>query len=141
MISALIVWLRSLSLRQVIRFIGLAAAKIFWHLPAVMLIRLPIKLMKFMINPKNKMKTFILLTVCALAAMARVLIKKASDRRDRLSKRNVFQQFQCSAQCENDDLCVCIKCTEKIRYSKRKAAKDFFKRSWQKIRQTSASLG
>jgi len=46
-----------------------------------------------MLNPKNKMKTFILLTVCALAAMSRTLIKKASERRDRLSKRNVFQQF------------------------------------------------
>jgi len=117
------------------------AAKIVWHLPAVLLIRLPIKFIRFMIDPQNRMKAFIILTVFALICTTRVLVKKAVERRERLSKRNVFQRYQSTAQCENDSLCACIKCTEKITYSKRKAAKDFLKRSWQRFRQTSESLG
>lgn len=77
--------------------------------------------------------------VCALAALARTLIKKAAERRDRLTKRNVFQQFQCSAQCENDSFCACTKCSERIFVSKRKAAKDFLKKSWATLRQGRAS--
>jgi hypothetical protein len=89
--------LQTLSLREIILFLGRLALriaiKIFWHLPAVLLIRLPIKLLRFMIDPKNRMKAFIILTVFALTAMTRTLVRKAAERRDRLSKRNIFQQF------------------------------------------------
>ena len=69
---------------KVLKLIRHFAAKVFWHLPVVMLIRLPIKILKFLVNPKNRMKAFILLTVMTLAVTARILIRKAVERRERL---------------------------------------------------------
>lgn len=93
MINELFKWLQSLSLRQVVRWLGIVAAKVFWHLPAVMLIRLPIRFAQFMIDPNNRMKAFIILTVFALIVTSRTLVKKAVERRERLNKRNVFQRY------------------------------------------------
>ena len=139
--NAIFTFLKSLSLRQVVSWLAKIAAGIFWHLPTVMLFRLPIRFARFMLNPANRFKAFIIMTLFALVLTARTLVRKAVERRSRLQNRNVFQQFQISARCENDDLCVCSKCTEKMTYSRRKAAKDFLKRSWQKIRQTSVNFG
>ena len=69
---------------KVLKLIRHFAAKVFWHLPVVMLIRLPIKIFKFLVNPKNRMKAFILLTMMTLAVTARILIRKAVERRERL---------------------------------------------------------
>ena len=69
---------------KVLKLIRHFAAKVFWHLPVVMLIRLPIKILKFLVNPKNRMKAFILLTMMTLAVTARILIRKAVERRERL---------------------------------------------------------
>ena len=78
---------------KVLKLLKHFAAKIFWHLPVVMLIRMPIKFLKFIVNPKNRMKAFILLTMVTLAVTARILIKKAVERRERLQNRNIFQKF------------------------------------------------
>ena len=75
---------------KVLKLIRHFAAKVFWHLPVVMLIRLPIKILKFLVNPKNRMKAFILLTMMTLAVTARILIRKAVERRERLLNRNIF---------------------------------------------------
>ena len=69
---------------KVLKLIRHFSAKVFWHLPVVMLIRLPIKILKFLVNPKNRMKAFILLTMMTLAVTARILIRKAVERRERL---------------------------------------------------------
>ena len=69
---------------KVLKLIRHFAAKVFLHLPVVMLIRLPIKILKFLVNPKNRMKAFILLTMMTLAVTARILIRKAVERRERL---------------------------------------------------------
>lgn len=76
--------IKGLTIRQLLRLFGIIAAKIFWHLPAVILIRLPVKFLQFIVNPKNKMKAFILTIMIALAVITRYLITKAVERRERL---------------------------------------------------------
>ena len=69
---------------RILKLLSLPVTTILWRLPMLVLVRLPKRLLRLISDPKNRMSVFIAIMVTALVFIARRLIEKAVEKRNRI---------------------------------------------------------